>query len=355
MNQPTFDEIITFVNHCFKKEFKQLQPKIYKHPEMIKYHHWIREENQLLGLLATIPIQLKTPTTTLNGIDIGSVCVDPNYRRQGIMTKLIQDCESLFLTQDFICLSNRERYERFGFGLGGFDFIYEISRIESSPIYHFEEMTQKDDWLTYCWQLHQKQPYHFKRDHTKFLEILQTAKAQAYFILKNNQCLGYLVFAPKYNYISEIIVPDLDTIQSIINDFLIWTNQNHIRISYQYGEANPFQAQIPVQIQPLKRFRIINYPKVIKSLLSWKQTLTPLTSGTLRLEIHKQATYQITVDNTQIIVIESTQTADLKLTELETEDLLLWNHQSLPIPPEQKALCDNWFPLPIVIKRSDFH
>lgn len=103
---------LEFANRQFAADLCRMRPQLYRYPDAgMTYGCFVT--GNLVGMLSVLSYQY----CGLQGLSIGTVCTDAEYRGQGIMGDLFAYLErEVFPVYDLLTLSGRkERYERFGF------------------------------------------------------------------------------------------------------------------------------------------------------------------------------------------------------------------------------------------------
>ena len=116
---------VAFANRQFGLDFYRLQPKLYRcNGSGASYGCYV--EDSLAGMLSVYPCEYKG----LRCLSAGTVCMAPEFRGCGIMSRLFGYLEeAVFPDYDLLTLAGkRERYERFGFAKALCFPEYQLSR-----------------------------------------------------------------------------------------------------------------------------------------------------------------------------------------------------------------------------------
>src|SRR3990172_7959322 len=90
-----FEELIAFLNRAFGYEaangFPQLLPVLYQpDDEHMRCQYAVRENGTLIAVTGVFPIEWRVADACLRVAGVGGVSVDPNYRGQGLMRRLME-------------------------------------------------------------------------------------------------------------------------------------------------------------------------------------------------------------------------------------------------------------------------
>lgn len=354
-----FNQIITFANQQFSDNYQvdliNIHPKVYKHPELFAHHHYIYEEQKrVVGLVCTYPIKYQG----LNLLGIGTVCVDSNYRNQGIMQKMFCYLDEIQKNYDLIYLNgDKTRYEYFGFYKTGkyVKFRLKINAFKNQcfEVLNIQQCSNElQDTNRKLYQLYSNQSKGVERNVDIFYDILKTNLADLYLI---NGIEGYLVYHPKKNTIFELVV-ESSKLEVAINSFMKYKalqevyyelsiDDERFKTIHEISEEN--------SLITMMNFKVINYINVIKTLLSKKKRIRP---GKLVIEIDSKVKLRIVVNdhiNVQEVVDEK---IDLSLSTKEIHYLLFDDFTYFyPNFNIKVDLIKSWFPLnlPVTLHSID--
>lgn len=103
---------LDFAGRQFTADLRRLRPQLYGYPDAGTTYGCFAD-GKLVGMLSVYPYRYRG----LQGLSVGTVCTDMDFRGQGIMGALFTYLEQkVFPDYDLLTLAGRkERYERFGF------------------------------------------------------------------------------------------------------------------------------------------------------------------------------------------------------------------------------------------------
>jgi predicted acetyltransferase len=343
-----FPEILAFADRIFFSGcaygFKEVQPKIYKHPEVFAEKHFLFEvDDQPVGLFAVYP----TEYLGLKLLGIGTVGVAEEYRNRGIMSAMFSFIKKHLEPQyDLLYLSgNKFRYENFGYYKTGrllmLNFTSRAFKELQERDYRFQKYLDADlQTNALLYEMYKQKKKGPARNPAFYDDYLRTHGAEIY-LLKD----GYLVYNPYQNTIVEIIAPKEEEL-SVIHAFLKYKELANVLYALSFDHPNllPLREKAAdYRITELLNFRIVNYPKVIETLFSSKKQLR---KGTLILRLNAHS-YRISIeDNIRVEKVPDYEAYDLQLNEKEFHSLLFENYPDYYDDALPKAdLIKSWFPV----------
>ncbi|MDD4166538.1 MAG: GNAT family N-acetyltransferase [Endomicrobiaceae bacterium] len=359
-----FKQIINFANQIFfesgEKDFLELQPKVYNHPDEYYSCHYVDEHmNKIVGLIGTYPLKYQS----LKLLGVGTVCVDPKYRNQGIMKKMLTYLDTnIAPNYDLLYLSgNKKRYENFGYYKSGQKISFQIKQctfknndFETYKIISYQNNDEEINQQLYEMYIWNKNRV-IERAIFNFYDSLRTLSYEIYLIFEDN-LKGYLVYERKNNVIKEIVSKD-DDLDNILYSFTNYLNLPEIHYEVAMDDENiPLLYDIcnNYHISNLNNLKVINYVNVIETLLRNKKKLK---KGRLSIKIIDKITLMIDVDNQIAVTSTANDTvADIIVSEKEFHSLLFDDVNHFYFGTRDKYdLISNYFPLvlPITITSID--
>lgn len=354
-----FNQIIAFANQQFSGDYQvdfiKIQPKIYHHPERFAHHHYIYEEqNQIVGLIGTYPLEYQG----LKLLGIGTVCVNRNYRNQGIMQKMFAYLDDVQKQYDIIYLSgDKTRYEHFGFYKTGKYVKYRLKfnafKSKNYDVMNIQSyLHESQDVNQNLYQLYLDNSKGISRNADIFYDVLKTNQAEVY-LLANLQ--GYLVYHPKRKLIAELVI-DSSKLETAIYNFMKYKNLQEVyyELSIDDERVNSiYQISEENYLVTMMNFKIINYINVIKSVLRKKKRIK---RGKLVIEIDSKVKLMIEVNSCVNVQEVFDEKVDLSLSSKEMHSLLLDDFTFFyPHFDKKVDLIKSWFPLylPVTLHSID--
>ncbi len=221
-----FKEILNKIHLFFEKEdgfFASYVPTLYKEGINTYKNHIVAKHNgKIVGVLAFVKKELIALNSSFNLMVIGSVSVDKDYRKLGIMTNMF---DLLYKTYDkeidvYSLFGNIERYKYYGFTKSdesklfvykGKDFGYKFVKMDESNY---------KDSLT----LFNTLKYRVNRDKL-FLDSLSMWYDVPYVIYKDDKYIGYLSYNPRNNRVEEHFNIDKTLTNDIMQSFALFQNK----------------------------------------------------------------------------------------------------------------------------------
>ena len=362
-----------FADMCFftgtsEERFETLLPKLYGEPEKtVKDHILLENDGRLKGLILPQTMIWKAGDRELLTGHIGTVCVSPDYRERGAMSRLMKTAVEELEKAGCVCIvlnGQRQRYEHYGFvPTGGkIQFVFRPANVkeEQAEGYELREFTQED--LEEIEKLFCKNVLHMKRKKRDFSEILRSWSAQPLVLWnKDNKICGYctVVSQEKKAAIAELRLTDEKHLKPFLKClFKKGFSQTVINIApgtEEYAEAESLCEYY--NILPCFNIRILQFAPLVEALLEQKSRRIRLPLGNVKLLIEGYGLLEITAAEKGVKAWKSEKKedeADMKLSYEQAVHLLF-----SPLSSKREQLsgqwppAENWFPLPLYIEEND--
>lgn len=367
------NRIRDFADMCFftetsEERFETLLPKLYGEPEKtVKDHILLENDGRLKGLILPQTMIWKAGDRELLTGHIGTVCVSPDYRERGAMSRLMKTAVKELEKAGCVCIvlnGQRQRYEHYGFvPTGGkIQFVFRPANVkeEQAEGYELREFTQED--LEEIEKLFCKNVLHMKRKKRDFSEILRSWSAQPLVLWnKDNKICGYctVVSQEKKAAIAELRLTDEKHLKPFLKClFKKGFSQTVINIApgtEEYAEAESLCEYY--NILPCFNIRILQFAPLVEALLEQKSRRIRLPLGNVKLLIEGYGLLEITAAEKGVKAWKSEKKedeADMKLSYEQAVHLLF-----SPLSSKREQLsgqwppAENWFPLPLYIEEND--
>lgn len=362
-----------FADMCFftetsEERFETLLPKLYGEPEKtVKDHILLENDGRLKGLILPQTMIWKAGDRELLTGHIGTVCVSPDYRERGAMSRLMKTAVEELEKAGCVCIvlnGQRQRYEHYGFvPTGGkIQFVFRPANVkeEQAEGYELREFTQED--LEEIEKLFCKNVLHMKRKKRDFSEILRSWSAQPLVLWnKDNKICGYctVVSQEKKAAIAELRLTDEKHLKPFLKClFKKGFSQTVINIApgtEEYAEAESLCEYY--NILPCFNIRILQFAPLVEALLEQKSRRIRLPLGNVKLLIEGYGLLEITAAEKGVKAWKSEKKedeADMKLSYEQAVHLLFSPLSSKREQlSEQWSPVENWFPLPLYIEEND--
>lgn len=332
----------SFVNECFNREkyFEKNVAKIYGDKvDFTKNHIAIKKDNDLVALALLIPNEIVMEDKKLTVLTIGSICVKEKYRKQGYFKLLMNEIEKEAKNYDISALSGDvKRYKKYGY-YPNLLTLYKI--FSKNNGYEFRKMDGSKDLD--CLTLYNKKLVRSNREES-FLDIAIQWKSEAYYVYKNDEFKGYLIYNTKLDYVSEICVDDEI---SVVENFGYYKKFDYVNVRTLNNDYNFLDKLGNYEFSKTYNrilIKINNLKKVLKTCLEYKMKYHSLEQGTLRLKMDDEI-INITVDDK--IIIDADSIYDLDLTINQAMDIFLNKKIS------SNKFLNSWFCLDIDMYNND--
>lgn len=230
-----FQEVKEKVAIFFNKkvnEFEELVPSLYGIGKNTYKNHIVSKiDNKIVGIFAVKEKSIYNEYGFLKVLIIGSICVDPNYRKMGIMTKMF---EFLFDFYDskvdaYILSGDYSRYVHYGFHPGEDLEKYIINNKIKSSNLSFVHLNYED--IEYVKNLQNSEEFKVVRQ-KDIMETLSMWKDVPFIIKENNKKIGLIVFDGRNNIIDEIYLTNKQDINLVLSSFAsLFENEIYLKIT----------------------------------------------------------------------------------------------------------------------------
>lgn len=336
-------QITQFINTCFNYQhyFEKYMAKIYgDNVEGMDNHLTIKKEEEIIATALLVPNQIKMGEYNFSTLNIGSVCVHKKYRKQGYFNLLMNEIAKISKEYDISILTGKkERYQKYGYYPNLLN-LYQIN--SENKGFTFEVM---DGCLNReCLNLYQKNNVYSIREENLFKETAVQWKYEAYYVFKEKQFYGYLIYNTKLDYIDEIMT---DKKIDVIKSFAYFKNAEYVSVrclNNDYNFLRELNSYPNSKMYNRQLFKLNNIKKVLLSCLEHKLKYQTLEKGSLKIKIDKEILEIKVLDSVEI---SSCDTYDLELTYEQAMNIFLNKKIS------NHRLLNSWFYIDLDIYSND--
>ena len=360
------DDCLDFGNFVFSQahaphDFKQLLPKVYGDSVncAVEAKHFIaRRDGRIRAMVANYPVTQRFSDRRLNIGFVGTVSVHPYARGEGHMKHLMADMYADAQAQGFDLLvlgGQRQRYGYFGFNAAGICLRFTVTatnlrhctaNVDSSDV-TFSDLTEdRPAEVEWAYALAQSQPFFAERPRERFLDIMHSWRSRFRLISVGGKPVGYVMGA-----VVELVLTDENLLPKVLKALFAADGLNSVEIAV--APCQKERAAIlsglceNCKLTSMELANVLNWPKVIETLLAMKAGYETLQDGCAALAVDGE-TYTIRVEN-NVPSVTCGGEAELSLTKLQAEQLL-FGVEGLAIP---HPLFRNWLPLPFYMSSAD--
>lgn len=320
-DEKDYDELVDFINYVFshsggKTDFPSLLPKVYKKKDKIKYHHIIKVDNRIKGVVGAFPLTLSLLGEKVNVVGIGSVSAHPYSKGQGymkeLMNKAIYDMKNENVDMS-VLNGYRQRYEHFGYEPCGQHINFNILHVNIN--YKRDELINKGitihlldendpNIVEKAYKLHSKNNVKIERKKEEFLDILKSWNCRIYSVFKNGEFIGYI--SSNNGFIEEIVIEDNNDLNFVIASYIKTFNHGEVNIRVPVYEREKISQFLKIcenySITKNNNFRIFNYEKIVRIMLKLKATYSNLGDGEYNIKIINYGVLNIKVHKNNVEV-----------------------------------------------------
>lgn len=358
------EEYIDLANLAFRFDFEILMPKAYDKSVDSSAMHKVAEDEQgrLRALVAVFPESLRVGEDILRTGYLGTVSVHPRARGEGHMKALMNLwLEELRGTCDMVVLyGQRQRYEYFGFTLGGVKFKYTVAEanvrhglrgvddtgISFSPLFEIEGGAE------FAHNLNTSRLAYVERSLEQLPLIFSTLCQKALGVLDQDKLIGYLVVNEAGDDIAEFALEKADDILRTLKAYMAYSRAGRIttyapEYEIQLNKALGGIAEDFVT-ENSDMYHILDFANVLKAYLTLKLKTTGLVPGEFSAVMDGQPV-TARVDEEGVSVERSARPGVVVLDRLQAQTLLLSQHSRYMAVDAPTG----WFPLPLFWYKID--
>lgn len=358
------DECIDLANYAFRLDFENLMPKVYGKNVDSQAMHMVAvdEQERLRAQVAILPETVKLGDDSLQIGYLGTVSVHPRARGEGHMKVLMNMwLEELRNMYDMVVLyGQRQRYEYFGFTLGGMKFKYIVGDVNVRhalknvdekglsfcPLFEFEGAE------AFAYRMNAARSAYVHRDERHLPLILTSLHQKALGVLEKGRLIGYMIANQAGDEISEIAMENTEDLLRTIKAYLAHTGTDRIVIyAPEYDVSlntslGSFAEDFVIETSDM--YNIFDFAHVLKAYLTLKHKTNGLVPGQFSAVMDGQP-ITAHVDAGGVTVERSAMSDAVVLSKADAQTLLLAQHgryKSVTAPV-------GWFPLPIYWHKVD--
>lgn len=358
------EECIDLANLVFRLDFETLIPKAYDKSVDSSAMHKVAvdEQGRLRAQVAVYPESLTVCDHALRTGYLGTVSVHPRARGEGHMKVLMNLwLEELRNTCDMVVLSGqRQRYEYFGFTLGGVKFKYSVAEanvrhglrgvvdtgISFSPLFEMEGGAE------FAHNMNTSRLAYVERNLEQLPFIFSTFCQKALGVLDQGNLIGYLVVNEAGDEIAEFAVENTEDILRTLKVYMAYSRAERITIVTPEYDL-PLNAALggiaeDLVIENSDMYHILDFANVLKAYLTLKLKTTGIVPGEFSAVMDGQPV-TARVDEDGVSVERTAQPGAVVLDRLQAQTLLLTQHgryMAVDAPA-------SWFPLPLFWYKID--
>lgn len=355
---------IDLANYAFRLDFETLMPKAYDKGLDTSALHKVAadEEGRLRAQVAVFPETLRVGDSVLRAGYLGTVSVHPRARGEGHMKALMNLwLEELRGTCDMVVLyGQRQRYEYFGFTLGGVKFKYSIGeanvrhglRQADAAGITFSPLFEVEGGAEFAYSMNTSRLAYVERNVEQMPLILSTLYQHALAVLDHDKLIGYLVVNEAGNEVSEFTVKQPGDIARTLKAYREYSGAERITVETPEYDLplNTVLGSIAEDfvIENSDMYHILDFANVLQAYLTLKFRTTGITHGEFSAVMDGQPV-TARVDAEGVTVERLARPDAVILSKQEAQALLLTQHSRYMAVPAPAG----WFPLPLFWYKSD--
>ncbi len=197
-------ELLTLVNRAYQKEgtarFEHYAPRLVRDMSCFRA---IRQSGKLIAAAGVYPMTLQLGERQLRVAGIGAVACDPDWRGQGLMSRLLTHINAELRDQQYhlsVLGGQRQRYANHGWERAGqvYDFTFTAASMRHAlrnpqPLTLVELDPANDAQVAAAHALHDQNPTRFLRDRDAFVHSLTHWASRPLLAFAGMRVAGYLI------------------------------------------------------------------------------------------------------------------------------------------------------------------
>ena len=361
-------DILDLINLVFSQtkvphHFDQLIPKVYAYPGYAPFHYVAVEDGKIRSCVAVAPatLHLDRELSLKVGL-VGSVAMHEKSRGAGHMKKLMDMAIEDARTKGFDLLAlggQRQRYGYWDFEPGGVCRTFKLSlsnvrhamKNQDAQSISIREITDENDPVLD--QLHammEQADMTCTRDRERLLSIMQCWHQRLYLIENEQGVLGYLYGSA--GNVHEMMLQDWAQLPRVLKAWMQGKEECTFYAPQHQPELSSYLRAVAeaAGLSDAKKYRILNWEKVLSCCLTYKQKKSPLSSGRIVVEIEGAGRIALSLQGGQALAEKTHDAPDFTLTSCQAVALFF---SPLTLVEELPPLLKAWLPLPLYITRAD--
>ena len=339
---------------------------------LMRCNYAIRRGGALAAVVGLFPITWQLGKAQLSVAGVGGVAVAPQFRRQGLMVKLMDHVRDRIVEQGYQLSylgGNRHRYRYFGWERAGTMVLAHISKAciqhtfgRAEPLaVELEELAADPAVNSKLKSLHDRQPAYCRRPADRFDQFLtHWGNRPVVARDRGGRIVGYAVQYRDQTQIVELAGDDDDAAVHIIRALADKSEQHEIAISVdqlamslrrRIGEFA--EAYVTTTAG---NWQVFDWPAVISALLAYAQKQTSLAPASVVVGIDDlQIAIRLTVDDQRTECQVTDDKPDINGDGATILRLLLGPlapRQVMAIP-RSASILESWCPLPLALAVPD--
>ena len=367
------EDYIDFINYVFgmngspSSSFSTLLPKLYRDGrETDKDTYFALDNDRIVGAVLSYPLTFRADGKILTARGIGSVSTHPRHRGEGFMKDLMKTAIDDMVKDDIdfsVLGGRRHRYAHFGFEKCDGMMYFSITPKTVSYVnpdrrgITMREVKADDTALldTLFEKMHQR-PYYTERPREDLHDILCSWRARPYAFFQSETLVGWAVHYVSKRQFSEFCPLDPALTQAMLAVAIDSLGQLSIAIpAYDYvlGAEVDVLAE-DVNIISNECFLVLNWQRVLSTLLAFLNDKRPLIDGALTVKIEgmkETVNLTLSVKDGKTSVDLTDKAPEITLTQTQAEALFFRNYSVLRAKINPPAA--SWLPLPLFIFEPD--
>ena len=367
------EDYVDFINYVFgmngtpSSSFETLLPKLYRAGRQTdKDTYFAIDNDRIVGAVLSYPLTFRADGKVFTARGIGSVSTHPRHRGEGFMKDLMKAAIDDMIKDDIdisVLGGRRHRYAHFGFekcdGMMYFSITPKtVSYVKPDRKGITVREVKADDsaLLDLLYEKMHQRPYYTERPREDLHDILCSWRARPYAFFRGDALVGWAVHYVSKRQFSEFCSLDPALTQAMVAVAIDTFGSLSIAIpAYDHtlaGEVDVLAEDVNVISNEC--FLVLNWQRVLSTLLSFLNDKRPLIDGTLTVTIEgtkETVSLKLSVKDGKTSVDLTDEAPEITLSQTEAEAFFFRNYSALRAKVNPPAA--SWLPLPLFIFEPD--
>ena len=369
-----YSSLFELLNLVFAKKngvptnFEKDLPKMCgRDDEHMNNHYGIFDNDKLVAVIGVYLIPTVINGENLLFSTVGNIAVHPDYEGKGYMNLLLEKAMQV-LNEKGVDASRlgglRSRYNRFGYETCGTNYNFTLTSYNTKKLFNnyldntitFTPINKTDyDVLKFCYNLYKNDKiYTLRGEQNNYINVYNSMVAWQNIpylaTTKNGEKLGYIVVNPSKTVVSEVFGTTTENTIKILCNY-----QNNLGCDLKFS-LPPYSIELLkiftenceyLSTSPICHFKVINYQKLTNALLKLKSSYCKMIDGESNILIENYGTIKIKVENGIATCSLTSDTPDIKVTNLQAQRLLFSYLPTYHTINKSPAFLNAILPLPL--------
>ena len=354
--------------------FTDLLPLLYR-PIRADCEYAVKRNGRICAVVGVFPMTWRVGDEELRVAGIGGVSTLPEFRGQGLMSRLMRHCVEVMKQEGFHLSwlgGQRQRYGYFGYESCGLAYTYSVSAVnlqhafpESSPLSVRALEGNNSADVEFAQGLYDRRLQSVPRNSEDFYLRSLSWRHRLHLVEDGGERVGYLIANPDSHGILELDAVDQDRCLDLVRTwFESKAKPGDSKFNSITVDVSPTNIELvraldrvcdSVRIGASGNWQVFHWGAVLNALMKAKGRMGPMAAGEVSLAIEGSGTFRLYVDSGGAGCQASQSAANHHCHPMQAMRLLfgpLAPSALAPLAANAVGL-ESWCPLPLTWLRQD--